>query len=385
MAVDNGDLNITLRLFGVRGEQVVDLTRPNESVRYGAIVDFPQGGEQFLVNEYRPGDSFWGCIEERTIQWTWGANTFTPQPLIDTYFPQDTLACRLPSREALFGGPTAEGVAALETVVDGAELLNNPADEPTLARVNMTLAVLYLFDGRRAEGQTLAASLADMPDTGSWVDAQSRAFLRIFDQGGSNLPLEVCAELDRIADGDGACALGAATEATLNALPLDSTISLEEQLDILGFTVHDNLTVREAGRRDRQVVRFSLSDALWFEFTPAPNLDDPLVFDRYTIALTNTPPQFTPPDPTPTVTDLPQSALDALFLSDEPLAAVNIIDTAQGSSGLPLTDAARYVRALALDLAANRQPAREAYYALWTDAPNTVWGQLAARHLERRG
>jgi hypothetical protein len=36
-------------------------------------------------------------------------------------------------------------------------------------------------------------------------------------------------------------------------------------------------------------------------------------------------------------------------------------------------------------LAGDRTRAKAAYYDIWVTFPDTVWGQLAGQHLERRG
>jgi len=44
----------------------------------------------------------------------------------------------------------------------------------------------------------------------------------------------------------------------------------------------------------------------------------------------------------------------------------------------------RYLQALGYDLLADRITARQSYLSLWLDNTESIWGQLAAVHLERR-
>ena len=86
-----------------------------------------------------------------------------------------------------------------------------------------------------------------------------------------------------------------------------------------------------------------------------------------------------------TVLSPPQTAYDALLERDNPAEVLNILDTQQRNRpGTPFDSAARFLRALSYDLLADRRKAQPAYYSLWHDDPISVWGQLAAAHLERR-
>jgi len=87
----------------------------------------------------------------------------------------------------------------------------------------------------------------------------------------------------------------------------------------------------------------------------------------------------------PSILTPPQTAYDALLERDNPAEVLNILDTQQRNHpDIPLDSAARFLRALSYDLLADRRHAQPAYYSLWHDDPTSVWGQLAAAHLERR-
>ena len=133
------------------------------------------------------------------------------------------------------------------------------------------------------------------------------------------------------------------------------------------------------GRVDRPAYLFDLAGSQWWAFAPLDKVN-------YSAEAIPTPDGYGPPPAAlPTVLVAPQTAYDALLERDNPAEALNILDTLQRNyPGIPLESAARFLRALSYDLLADRRKAQPAYYSLWHDDATSVWGQLAAAHLERR-
>ncbi len=124
---------------------------------------------------------------------------------------------------------------------------------------------------------------------------------------------------------------------------------------------------------------FDLAGDQWWAFAP---LDK----QHYDAEAIPTPIGYElPPTALPIFLTPPQTAYDALLERDNPAEVLNILDTQQRNyPGIPPDSAARFLRALSYDLLADRRKAQPAYYSLWHDDPTSVWGQLAAAHLERR-
>ena len=137
--------------------------------------------------------------------------------------------------------------------------------------------------------------------------------------------------------------------------------------------------VQKVGRIDRPAYLFDLASSQWWSFAP---LDK----QHYVAEAIPTPAGYElPPAALPTVLSPPQTAYDALLDRDNPAEVLNILDTLQRNyPATPFDSAARLLRALSYDLLGDRRRAQPAYYSLWRDDPSSVWGQLAAAHLERR-
>jgi len=82
--------------------------------------------------------------------------------------------------------------------------------------------------------------------------------------------------------------------------------------------------------------------------------------------------------------DVPPLAIEAFLRGEYPTTLVTLDNAARTQPALPPTPAFLYLRALTQELLGQRVVARAEYYALWTAYPTSVWGRLAAAHLERR-
>ena len=88
--------------------------------------------------------------------------------------------------------------------------------------------------------------------------------------------------------------------------------------------------------------------------------------------------------PMPLITP-PPAAYDALVQGNDITTALNILNNAIGANpGADLDSSVHYLQALGYDLLADRTRARQAYLDLWLADTLSIWGQLAAAHLERR-
>ncbi|MEM6529672.1 MAG: hypothetical protein AAF653_15340, partial [Chloroflexota bacterium] len=98
-----------------------------------------------------------------------------------------------------------------------------------------------------------------------------------------------------------------------------------------------------------------------------------------------------PPEGVETEIIAPASTIDRdnmlflLFESDDRTAVITALDSLEANPALAtLPPDLQFLRAMANDFAGNRQIARQQYYDLWQSDVGGVWGQFAARHLERR-
>jgi hypothetical protein len=144
------------------------------------------------------------------------------------------------------------------------------------------------------------------------------------------------------------------------------------------MTIRNQVTVSAVGRVDRQAVLFDLTGGQWWAFAP---LED----DLYTAEQIAPPPGYEPaPVPTLLITP-PARAYDALLVNGSPEEALNILDnTIRDNPGVRLDASVYFLQALCYDLLGDRRAAKVAYFTLWEQNSASVWGQLAAAHLEKR-
>ncbi|MBZ0302333.1 MAG: hypothetical protein K8J31_21475, partial [Anaerolineae bacterium] len=96
-------------------------------------------------------------------------------------------------------------------------------------------------------------------------------------------------------------------------------------------------------------------------------------------------PGFEPIKPPLPLLVAPQAMYDALLQDNDPSALLTVLDNlVRANPQAALSAEMRYLQALSFDLLADRVHARQAYYDLWQQSPRSIWGQLAADHLEQR-
>jgi hypothetical protein len=357
-----------IRLFGWRGDRVDNLIAPDQRMFYNQQVFFPPTVIETVI--YRPQSLRWGCLSQRTIRWTWTANFFRPQP-DSGYSTQATIGCTLAAEEPLFAQPLPDAINRVENLV--ITLSGEGVSDPSLERARLGLAVLYALDGQIEPARQVATTVTD-----NMLDRQLLALLDSLEDG--DMPVQICAAVVRAAPTPayGLCDLDGLLTRLFGDAPLSRETPIREQLAALGIRVREQVTLRSVGRLDREAFQLDLPGAPWWAF--APTQPDVYVAERIA-----PPPGYeaTPPRTTRRL-DVPPLAIEAFLRGEYPTALVTLDNAARTRADLTPTPAFLYLRALTQEIIGQRVAARAAYYALWSEFPTSVWGRLAAAHLERR-
>jgi hypothetical protein len=369
-----GSANQELAIYGWRGGAPVSLVEPGERILIGERLDTALNSRgTFTVHERRLESAAWGCYSQRPITWTWRLNFFRPPVEAEGFKAQNSLGCLLYAAEPLFEKPVQEAINTLEQTVP----LAGPEDQQAAQRAQMTLAMLRLLNNEPDIALDIVSQLSSVATPGSWLEAQVKAFTTIAAE--SNVtPIQVCATL-QAASLYGACDVDQVLMRLFSEQPFIRSEPIEAQAARLGLTILERVTISAVGRLDREAVHFNLSGNDWWAFAP-------LSPDTYTAEKIPPPPGFEPRDQTPLlVLPAPESAYSALLDDNNPEEVLNILDNlTRRNPNTPLSGAARFLQGISYDLLGHRADARNVYYALWRAEPGTVWGQLAAAHLERR-
>jgi len=377
--VDDGGINQRLLILGYRNEDVLDLAQPGQQLRFREILSWPTAQDSATAPELRvrtlQAESVapnWPCYSEQTFTWTYELNFYRPSTEINTRFtPQDSLGCTLMAAEPLFAIPPLEATGIVENA-----LLEYGFEAEGADRALMTLAMLYALDGRLDDARATAQAVipADSPE--SWVSQQGNALLNALDVGG-NTALDICAAVAAIGEYP-ACDINAVIGRTFDFIELTTDQDLVAQLEGAGLNVLQQTEVSEIGRADRVVVNFELSPDSWWGFVAQRD-------GTYTAEQASVPAAFAPVGVDAPRLGVPDSAYDALFVDDDPAEVLNILANLESENAeLAFTPQALYLRAVSYDLTATREEARQLYYDIWEQHPQTVWGTLAAAHLEQR-
>lgn len=357
-------LNQRLYIVGGRGS----LVEPGQTILFGEIVRLDRGGIE--VKEYRVESAAWGCLGERIVTWKWDRNFFRPVP-DDGYFYQNSAACLFYGLEPYFDVPAGEAIRKLDSVLALA-----PPDDPGAQRARLMRAMLDAVNGDLDAAGAAVLQLADEAQPGSWLEQQTSAFLVASAQPDAH-PVQICAALEAASE-YGACQVDPLLQRLFREQPLSRSIPIEPQLAAMGITVLDTFTVSAIGRADRAGVHFDLGGPRWWAFAPL----DPEFYTAEQVSRPEGASPLTTPPP-PIITAVPE-VYDALLVNDDPALALRLLDNLRRESpGAPAAADARYVEALSYDLLGNRETARAQYYALWRDFSQTIWGQLAAAHLQQ--
>jgi hypothetical protein len=371
LSLDDGQLNQEIRVFGWRSGELVSLIQPGSSIRYAELIAW-EPGDALEVRLRRVEDETWQCLGTRDISWQWNANLFRPMPDSQGWFFDNSVNCLLYGAEPIFAQPIDEALASIGDIL---ALAPDPASF-AVQRARMIQVMLQVFDGDVGSALALALELQSSAEAGSWLEQQASILVAGLMQSEIR-PLEICAAL-LAAHKDGACHIDDALSRMLNESPLRRDMPIAEQLAELGIVVRDQFTVSQVGLADREVVGFDLAGEHWWAFGPLDR-------DFYHAEAVSTPAQFQRVNaPLPLIV-APESAYDALLIEDNPATVLTALDNLlRANPQAAVSPEVRYLQALGLDLLADRTRARQAYYDLWQQEPLSIWGQLAADHLEAR-
>lgn len=364
-----GDVNRRLYFYGLRGGQAVSLVEPGREIAYGTLDSSPAGAVSVL--EHRVESADWNCLSQRPVTWRWQQNFWRPQPTSAGYTLQPTTACRFYDSGPYYDLPTGDAIIRLDAII----ALVPPEDTAAIAQAQVIKAMLYALEGQPeiAAAQMRAARSADPS-----VTAQADAFFAAAAQPGAR-PIHLCAALAQVSAA--ACDVDLVLARLFDDAPLRRDRPVVEQLAERGIVVEEARTLAQVGRANREVVRLDLAGERWWAFAP-------LNPDVYTAERISPPPGAAAPAPEPTppaVIEVAPAVYTALLQDNNPARALSVLETTLSRSpGATLSPEAAYLRAYSYDLLADRTRARDSYYALWQSAPRTVWGQLAAAHLEQR-
>ncbi len=367
------EVNQRFYIYGWRGNAVVNLVEPGKQIFYQGTPQLLPDGSGFSVNEFKLDDAAWNCFSSRTVTWRWLNNFFRPPATLPDFTPRNSVGCRLSAAEPLYEMPPADAIRAIGNLTAQA----TADDAQAAGRAVIMVAMMNVLDGKADVALEQIAGLSTGTQPGTWLDAQVQAFKQATAVP-NGTPLTVCAALQTASE-YGACDVNAVLTRLFDEQPFTRDLPIEDQAARLGLRVVAQTTVKKVGRVDRPAYLFDLAGDQWWAFAP-------LGKDNYTAEAVVTPSGFEAPPPAlSTVLSPPPSAYDALLVRNNPAEVLNILDTLQRSRpGTALDSAARFLRALSYDLLADRRNAQPSYYQLWHDDPGSVWGQLAAAHLERR-
>jgi hypothetical protein len=373
VSIQSSDVNQRLEIYGWRNGEIVSLVQPGQGIQYGEILDWTRSSPTISVSQYRVESAAWGCLGEVPVDWNWNSNFFRPTIDTEGYAFLGSIACLLYGEEPFFAGPPQDAINTIQSIL----AVSTGEEEAAAERAAMIVAMLNYLNGREEEALATVRQLETGAEPGSWLAQQAAAFLSAAEQPDST-PVQVCAAL-QAASAYGACDVDQLLTRLFTDEPLRRDEPIEEQLSDMGISVLDIVTISEVGRFNRQAVHFNLAGDRWWQFAP-------LAADVYTAEKIVAPPGFeralaTPPaEVTP-----PAAAYDALMAQGDVMSTLNVLNNAVlANPGARLSPAVRYLQALGYDLLADRVTARQSYLALWLDDTETIWGQLAAAHLERR-
>lgn len=373
LSIKSDAINQQLEIFGWRNNGIANFVVPGRILQFGGIADWPIGGDSLTITEYRIESPAWNCLGERDITWRWQFNFFRPQGEASDFDFQNRLACQLYGSEPLFEQPLDQAINSIQNILP----LAQPEDQPAVQRAAMTVAMLRILNGDISGAIDQVRGLQASAQSGTWLAGQTAAFLDAASQSNST-PLQLCAALQE-ANTYGACDVDQVLTRLFTEQPLQRSAPIESQLANLGIDVIDvdTRTIAAVGRMNRQVVHFYLAGDHWWSFAP-------LQPDTYTAEKVEVPAASTLFIPPPVV-DPPAAAYRALLVDSDPTTTLNILENViRENAASSLASSGYFLQAVSYDLIGDRSNARRAYFNLWAADPRSLWGQLAAAHLEQR-
>jgi|FLYN01.1.fsa_nt_gi hypothetical protein len=372
VSVQTGDVNQYMEIYGWRNGQIVSLVEPGQALAFGEIVNWPRNSTTITVSQYRVESPAWGCLGEVPVEWRWSNNFFRPTIDPDGYTFVGSIACLLYGAEPFFEMPPQEAINTIQSILS----VSTGEEEAAAQRAAMIVAMLNYMGGRDGVALETVRELLANAEPGSWLEQQAQAFLAAAEQPDAT-PVQVCAALQAASE-HGACDVDQLLTRLFVEQPLRRDQPIEAQLAEMGISVLDMLTISEVGRFNREAVHFNLAGDRWWQFAP-------LAPDVYTAEKIAPPPGYEPASTPPPEITPPPSAYTSLLAQGDVASTLNVLNNAVlANPDAPLSSAVRYLQALGYDLLADRAAARQAYLSLWVEDTESIWGQLAAVHLERR-
>lgn len=363
---DADPLNDELMIFGWRGDQAASLIQPGVEIHY-AQIDWDNN----TFTNYRIESPEWGCIGELEVRWVWSRNFFRLTSTANSYIYQSSQACRLYQSEPLFDQSPRDAIATIQSILTMAQ----SPDDLSNNRAQLMLAMLEALDGRTSEALERAQSLQTTLESDTPSAQEVVAFIDRLSTPGVT-PLQVCGVL--VAGTLMACDVDAVLKHIFSENPLRRDTPINEQLADMGIVVLDNFIISQVGRFDRQGVHFNLGGDRWWAFA---QLDE----EFFTAEQIEPPASAVPTPAPPVLITIPPGAYRAFFEASDLPAMLNVLDTTlTNRQGIPVAVSLRYMQTLGYDLVGDRDKARRGYFDLWASEPATIWGQLAAEHLEQR-
>ncbi len=370
LVLELGVANRELLIFSGRSGSISSLIVPGQRMLFGQLLDWSTDGTQLRTINYRYRPSVWNCIEELPVNWGYSFNYYrvVTDPLsLPNYTPQNSPACQLDAI-ALFTQPPAQAINTMR-----AALPAYASDSADVRRARMVLAMLYVLNGQPDLAEQEVATLEAFASVDNWLAEQIAAY-RLETAVPNSTPVELCAAL-QTASQYGACDLNQLLARLFTENPLRRTASLTDQLRALGIPVLRTVIISEVGRIDREAV--NIAPGVWWSFAP---LSD----DFYTAAPIPPPPGYELRPEAPAELLPSADVYDTLLVENDPAGALLRLQNQVGRSpDVPVSAEALYLSALCYDLLGDRGNARSGYYGVWSAAPDSIWGRLAAAHLER--
>ncbi len=376
IAVQNGDINQRIMIYSWRSSGLVNLVEPGKEIAFGSLIEWPANADYLSVNVYRLESPAWQCVGEQPVTWTWNLNFFRPASDPPGFAFQGSANCLFFGLEPIFEMPVLSAISTLQEVISLSPPPSNPAESYGLDRAKMMIAMLEVLNGQSDTALNRVREMASSAQAGSWVSEQTSALINAVLEPNSTA-LSVCAALVNASD-YGACDVNQVLTRIFNEQPLSRAETIGSQLAELGITVLDTFTVSQVGRIDRQGIHFNLAGDSWWAFAPL----DP---DFYTAERIAAPAEYNAMIPPTPLVVAPQTLYDALLVDNNPSLALTMIDNLMlNNPGVTISPEVRFIEAMSYDLLNNRARARQAYFDLWEESMLSIWGQLAAAHLEQR-
>lgn len=380
LIVDDGDLNKQLYILGYRGGNTVDLTRAGETLRFGELVDWNTREDEdndappIVTKLYQLASEKWSCISELEVTWQYQGNFYRPTVAFNENFDNQTsFECTMAEAEPLFA---MTAISASQLITN--ELIQYGSLVNRTDRAVMTLAMLYALDGQvdLARETAIAAQSVD-PEVDSWVGLQSELFLEMIREP-QNTAFDICVALSEADHGEvGACDVQSLLGRVFDEATFADDIPIVSQLEQIGLTVDETIVISDVGRAERTAVYFGFKSGGWWAFL-ANN-------GAYTASQIPIPAGFEEIVTERNFINVPQTVYAALLSDNDPAGVLNIIETIRvANPNLPFSEGFRFIETLSNDVLGNREVARIGYYNVWDAFPESIWGQLASRHIELR-